>query len=199
MRTPTAKGNIAEMKIAAAAVEPGIGVAFPLGDGCRYDVIFDLHPELMRVQCKWAARQGDVVAVRFRTNRHSPIRGYIATRYTADEVDAIAAYCPELDRCYVLPIAEFEGLAGAHLRLAPCRNNQRRGVRMASDYELGAIAQLGERRAGSAKAAGSSPASSTGNRVVGCDKVGRDYEALPAWLADPASREGTSPHSCSRR
>jgi len=49
-----------------------------------------------------------------------------------------------------------------HLRLGPTRNNQRLGVKMAAAYELGAIAQLGERSAGSRKVEGSSPSSSMG-------------------------------------
>ena len=55
------------------------------------------------------------------------------------------------------------------LRLARTANNQQIGVNQARDYELerldfparGAIAQLGERLAGSQKVAGSSPAGST--------------------------------------
>lgn len=114
----------------------------------------------MRIQCKWAPRQGEVIVVRMRTSRYTP-GGYVRTSYAATEIDAIAAYCPDLERCYLLPITGFEGRSQTHLRLAPCRNNQERGVRMASEYELGAIAQLGERRHGMAEAAGSSPASST--------------------------------------
>ena len=30
-------------------------VSRPLGDE-RYDLIFDLRPELLRIQCKWAVR-----------------------------------------------------------------------------------------------------------------------------------------------
>src|SRR5918999_1829877 len=48
-----------------------------------------------------------------------------------------------------------------HLRLAPCRNNQKQSIHWASQYELGAIAQLGERLHGMQEVAGSSPASST--------------------------------------
>ena len=166
MLTPTEKGNIAEAKLAAAAIELGIGVCLPIGDGCRYDLLFDLHPQLMRVQCKWSPRKSDVIVVRCRTNRYSPGQGYIHTTYTVEQVDAIGAYCPDLDRCYLLPIAEFDGQAHASLRLTRSRNNQERGVRMATQYELGAIAQLGERRAGSAKVAGSSPASSTAKAAL---------------------------------
>jgi PD-(D/E)XK endonuclease len=160
MLTPTDKGNIAEAKLAAAAIELGIGVCLPIGDGCRYDLMFDFHPEVVRVQCKWAPRKGDVIVVHMRTSRCTP-NGYVRTRYAASEIDAIGAYCPEMERCYLLPIAEFEGQSYAHLRLLRSRNNQERGVRMAASYYLGAIAQLGERRSGRPKVAGSSPASST--------------------------------------
>ena len=160
MLTPTDKGNIAEAKLTAAAIELGIGVCRPVGDGCRYDLIFDFGAELMRVQCKWARRTGNVIPARFLTCRHTP-RGYVKTRYLATEIDALGLYCPEPERCFLLPIADFEGLSVAHLRLWPARNNQREGVRMAGDYELGAIAQLGERCHGMAEVVGSSPTSST--------------------------------------
>src|SRR4051794_9276880 len=101
MLTPSGKGNIAEAKLAAAAIELGIGVCWPLGGNQRYDLIFDLHPRLLRVQCKWAPRKGDVVVVRTRTCRHTPTNGYVRGTYGPDEIDAIGAYCPDLDRCYL--------------------------------------------------------------------------------------------------
>ncbi|HEY8776868.1 MAG TPA: group I intron-associated PD-(D/E)XK endonuclease [Gaiellaceae bacterium] len=54
MLTTDQKGAIAELAIARRA-ELGIGVwaAYTVE---RYDLIFDLRPELMRVQCKWASR-----------------------------------------------------------------------------------------------------------------------------------------------
>jgi PD-(D/E)XK endonuclease len=51
MLTSDQKGAIAEAAIARAAIELGIGVARPLADQ-RYDLIFDLRPRLLRVQCK---------------------------------------------------------------------------------------------------------------------------------------------------
>ena len=101
-----------------------------------------------------------MVAVRARTCRYTP-NGYVRGVYTSDEIDAVGAYCPDLERCYLLPIRELAGKGYIHLRLGPARNNQKAGVRMASAYELGAIAQLGERLRGTQEVAGSSPASST--------------------------------------
>jgi hypothetical protein len=158
--TPTEKGAIAEAKIYAAAVEAGIVVARPLTEGRRYDLIFDLGPRLLRVQCKTAPRRGDVIVLRAVTSRYTP-SGHVRTRYAASEVDGIAAYCPELDACLYVPIEDLEGKAVAHFRLAPTRNGQLAGVTMADQYQLGAVAQLGERSAGSRKVVGSIPISST--------------------------------------
>ena len=59
--TTDQKGAIAEQAIAFEAMRLGLGVFVPLGDE-RYDLILDLRPHLLRVQCKWAVRTGDVVA-----------------------------------------------------------------------------------------------------------------------------------------
>lgn len=160
MLTPSEKGAIAEAAITAAAVKLGIVVLRPIVEGRRYDLLFDIDHDLMRVQCKSGALKGDVIAARISTSRYTP-RGYVVTKYTQDEIDAFAIYCPALDCCYLLPIGEFAGLTYVHLRVHPTRNNQAIGVRMAADYEFGAIAQLGERPAGSREAVGSSPTSST--------------------------------------
>ncbi len=59
-----------------------------------------------------------------------------------------------------MPIEEVAGRSMVHLRLVPARNGQRVRVKMASEYELGAVAQLEERRHGMAEVRGSSPLSS---------------------------------------
>lgn len=163
--TTSDKGGIAELQIAAAAAEIGIVVAKPVLEGCRYDLIFDTGPRLLRVQCKWASRHGDVVRILTRTSRLTN-RGHVRTTYSANEIDALAAYCGDTRECYLIPISEIDGQSMVHLRLHPARNNQSVGVKMASDYSLGAIAQLGERLTGSQKVAGSSPASSTSEQAA---------------------------------
>jgi hypothetical protein len=131
----TQKGAAAEAEIAAAAIRLGLVVLQPLGDGSRYDLVIDIGQRLLRVQCKWGSRQGDVIVARCITSRHTPT-GYRRTTYTADEVDAIAVYAPDTDRCYLLPVQEVEGCATISLRLGPTRNNQALNVRWASDYQL---------------------------------------------------------------
>jgi hypothetical protein len=160
MLSTNQKGAIAEAKVTAAAIEAGMIVWRPVVEGCRYDLILDTGRRLLRTQCKWANGTGEVVVIRGRTCRHTP-RGYVWTTYSEAEIDGIAAWCPDSGECYFVPIAEIAGRARMHLRLAPARNHQELLVHWAANYRLGAIAQLGERRAGSAKVVGSSPTSST--------------------------------------
>jgi hypothetical protein len=165
--TTNQKGTLAEIKIAAAAVELAFGVSRPLDDE-RYDLILDLRPALLRVQCKWARRRRDVVSARLYTSRRGP-EGLRNQRYNSGEFDAFALYCPDVEQCYLLPADDVVLFRQVHLRLGPCRNNQSLGIRWARDYEFGAtlarlngpIAQLGERLAGSQKVVGSSPTGST--------------------------------------
>ena len=151
MLTTDQKGVIAEQAIVFQAVKHGLGVFQPLGDE-RYDLILDLRPQLLRVQCKWAVRSGDIVFIRTRRCRRGP-DGLIHRSYAPGEIDAVAGYCLELDASYLLPLAMSVGRAAVQLRLAPARNNQQQKINWARDYEFGAtlsrlrgpIAQLGER------------------------------------------------------
>jgi PD-(D/E)XK endonuclease len=98
-------------------------------------MIFRLASRLLRIQCKWAAHQGDVVSVRCVSCRRGR-EGFIRRLYTADEIDACAAYCTDIDRCFILPIARFPAQSTVRLRLGPTRNNQQAGVNWADDYDL---------------------------------------------------------------
>jgi hypothetical protein len=166
MLTTDQKGAVAELAIATRAAQLGIG-AWSAHTVERYDLIFDLRPRLVRVQCKWASRDGDVAVVRCYRNRRNRY-GLLRQFYSADDIDAYAAYCPAVDACYFLPIEQFADRIAIQLRLGPTRNNQTHGINWAKDYEfaatlgpLGAVAQLGERQSGRLEATGSSPVGST--------------------------------------
>lgn len=104
-------------------------------EGSRYNLVVDTGHRLLRVQCKWASRQANVLTARCATSRHTPA-GYLRSTYSADEIDAIAAYAPATDSCYLIPISEVAGCKAISLRIAPTRNNQAIGVHWARDYEL---------------------------------------------------------------
>ena len=138
--TSDQKGAVAELAIANEAARCGIGVLRPLTDGHPYDLIF----EVAAVRCRRIAGGG-----------------VSRTTYSTDEVDDVAAYCAELDRCFAVPITKFGESGGLYLRLSEPRNGQKAGLHFADEHRIGAIAQLEERSAGSRQVGGSSPPSST--------------------------------------
>src|SRR3954447_16100129 len=157
MLSTNQKGAIAETAIAHAATKLGIEVYRPVVEGGRFDLIFAFaDASLARVQCKWAPLVKDTVAVRAYSARRAR-EGMRYRTYTPSEIDAIAAYCPDTEACYYLPVERVAGRRVVHLRTTPTRNNQVDRVNYAFEYELGAIAQLGERVAGSHEVGGSSP------------------------------------------
>jgi hypothetical protein len=162
------KGALAEMKIATEAVALGVPVLRPMQEHGRYDLGFEVGGRLLRVQCKWGAldRAGRVVRVSLRTYCLT-FSGERRAVYTADEVDLVAVYCGGNDRCYLLPSSRIDGRSQIWLRTSPPRNAQRACINLAEDFEFRwAVAQLEERRAGSAKVRGSSPLSSTGPKAA---------------------------------
>jgi prevent-host-death family protein len=157
------KGALAEMKIATEAVALGVPVLRPVQEHGRYDLALEIAGQLLRVQCKWGRinSEGSVIEVNLVSSWCTP-SGYERRYYTEDEIDALGVYCAEVDRCYLLPSSMVAGRRAIWLRLNPPLNGQRACLNDASRFHLpGAVAQLEERRAGSAKARGSSPLSST--------------------------------------
>jgi hypothetical protein len=133
--TPSQKGAAAEAAITAAVIQLGLTVLRPLCEGRRYDLIIDLEPTLLRVQCKHARRTGGVLAIGLQTSRCTP-RGYVRTSYSRAEVDAVCAYSPELGKCYLLPISMASARRSLYLRVEPTGNNQIEGVTWAGDHEM---------------------------------------------------------------
>jgi len=95
------------------------------------------------------------------------------------------------------------------LRLAPPRNNQRACINLAGDFDfIGAVAQLGERVAGSHEVRGSSPLSSTSSDppiTIGAspfpDQLGywTDVVGCGTRRSDHPPRQGTAPPQPCRR
>jgi hypothetical protein len=126
---------MAEIMIAADLVRRGYKVAIPYGEDWDYDLIVCREERLERVQCKYTRSDGRVMTIRPRS--HSLTNGKIRAtkRYTAAMIEWLAVYDATTERCYYVPAAELgDGMHWMHLRLAPARNNQRRGIRPSEDY-----------------------------------------------------------------
>lgn len=157
------KGNVAELAIAKEAASLGLSVFAPMTEHERYDLILGIKGQLLRVQCKWGRKVGDVIMAKLTRSRRGP-DGFIRQKYSASEVDAFGIYCSDLDECFLVPIDIVDDQWSIQLRLRPTRNGQRASLHLAEKYRLGAVAQLAERPDGIRKAEGSSPSSSTNQK-----------------------------------
>ena len=129
--TRTGSGNAGEAKVLAALVERGFDVLVPFGEGQPFDLVVHLGgTEFLRVQCKTAwPRQGCILFNSRSTDHGRGAQSYIGL------ADIFGVYFPPSQSVYLVPIeavARFEG----RLRLTPTRNNQRRRIRRAADFEI---------------------------------------------------------------
>ena len=131
-RNTKLKGDVSELRVAAALIEAGYAVSKPFGENQRYDLVIDDGEKLARVQVKTGRLRSGVVL--FNCSSAHAHRGRPARPYRG-EVEYIAVYCPDTGKVYVVPEAHFTNSCGT-LRIVPTKNNVAKTVRWASAFEL---------------------------------------------------------------
>lgn len=129
------KGDITELEVLTYMTKLNYQVSIPFGDRDRYDQIWDIDGNLLRIQVKTSHPNGvkgetftfSCSSVINKTKRKPQYR-----KYTKDEIDYFATYWN--NKCYLVPVEEcgFEKT----LRLEEPKNNQVKGVSFAKDYEV---------------------------------------------------------------
>jgi hypothetical protein len=131
MKTAT-RGNAAEAQALAAFARRGFDVLTLFGGGQPFDLVVHLDgARFLRVQCKtaWLIAHG-CLAFHSRSTDHGRGRQpYLGL------AELFAAYLAAHDSVYLVPVGLVPGHLG-RLRLQPTRNNQRRGVRFAAEFEI---------------------------------------------------------------
>lgn len=127
-------GDLSELEVAAALVRTGHKLLKPLSAAMRYDIAIDNGDgTVVRIQCKTGTlRDGRIV---FRVcSRDARRPGGVPYQGC---VDAFGVFCPTTATCYLVPIAAVADCRTMGvLRIRPPRNNQQRGIRLASDFEI---------------------------------------------------------------
>lgn len=126
------KGDLCEIKVAAALTEAGYVVSIPWGDNQRYDMLIDDGQTISKVQCKHGRLRSG--AVKFNTSsggtgKYSEPKGY------AGEVDFFGVYCPDTKKCYLVGVDEV-GSGGCSLRIDE-PSQKRVNIKWAKDYSIG--------------------------------------------------------------
>ena len=137
MEHPKTIGDRSTLAIMLALREAGYELLVPFGENTRYDLAIDDGIRLARVQCKTGRlRNGAVAFNTCSSYAHHPNPRVVKRGYQG-EIDYFAVFCPETRNSYLIPVAEVPLKRQASLRVAPARNNQRLGVRLAARFELG--------------------------------------------------------------
>jgi hypothetical protein len=130
---PVDVGERTEAIILGELVRRGYKVLLPFGHNQRYDLVIDNGSSFIRVQCKTGRLTNG--AVRFRSQsvitntKGSQFRSY------GGEADLFVVFCPQNGKTYAVPVDSVPESEVA-LRIAPAGNNQRLGIRWATEYEL---------------------------------------------------------------
>ncbi len=131
MRNTSNRGNKSEAKVLLALIEQGYIVSQPFGSGHGYDLVVDDGQLLLRVQVKTAhLRNGCIVF-----NAYSMPGNGSAQRGYEGRADLFAAYCPNTNSVYLVPVRSV-GANKVYLRVDPPANNQELGILWARNYEV---------------------------------------------------------------
>lgn len=112
-------GAISEQAMTLAALKKGWLVYSSVGDLGKTDLIFETDTNsLLRIQCKTGRVASD--AVEFPTyNAHVRESVKVMDRYSAAEIDYFGVFCPELNKCYLVPVGIANRSHRPRLRLRP--------------------------------------------------------------------------------
>lgn len=130
-----AKGNIAVIEIMRIFVRRGETISGPFGDNERYDLIWDNKGSLKKIQVKVGRLRAGAVLFQSSSNSQYFKPGYHPKSYKG-QVDYFGIYCPELEKCYLVPVDDVKEGQGI-LRVDQPKNNQTKRVRWAKTYEMG--------------------------------------------------------------
>lgn len=128
------KGHLASIKFDLRAAEKGIVVSVPQIP-CRYDRVVEIDGKFFRVQIKYAGgttQSSGVASARIKRprDRQGDLRGY-----SADEIDAIVLYLPQVDKlCWLEPDC-FVGRTELTMRYDESKNGQIANCHFIEDYE----------------------------------------------------------------
>ena len=130
MNTTQRTGLRSELAFQARCVELGIECAVPIGVE-RYDLLARFDDRWSRIQVKTARRVGGYVEFNTKSNAEGVGRPVSYDGFA----DAIGAYAPDLDRCFLVPVDQCPRSV-CRLRIDATTNGQMQRIRWAADFAL---------------------------------------------------------------
>lgn len=126
------KGDITELTCILGLKRLGIHVSIPYGENVPYDIVADINGVLYRIQCKSSVYEAGSISFSCRTIHYNT-----KTRKSESYIGKIDFYMTCIgSKCYMIPIEDCKNSSSKRLRVQNPRNNQKKNVSYAEDYEL---------------------------------------------------------------
>jgi hypothetical protein len=122
-----------------ALCHAGYGLLLPFGENTRYDLVIEDAGALAKVQCKSGRLRAGAVRWSLCSNYAHHRTPRTTRRDYVGEVDYFGVYCAETGGVYLIPLADLAIRRGGSLRVDPPKNNQRKFIRYAAQYEIGRV------------------------------------------------------------
>lgn len=129
------KGELAKLKVELRANDKGVVVSRPTTEA-RYDLILDFGGTLKRAQVKYAGRalSHAIGSVSADLRSRNGVRKRATRSYSADEIDLLFVYVPQLDEVLLFEPDMFSGRESIAIRIKAPRNGQQKGITLATDH-----------------------------------------------------------------
>ncbi len=127
------KGDIGVMEVMLDLTKKGYKIFTTISEHLPFDFAAFKNNKFYKIQAKYRSEVDGTIPVPLRTS-WSDKNGSHEQLYDKDDIDYIAVYCPETDKCYYVHIKDFENSTAITLRLTKPKNNQSKGVKLADDY-----------------------------------------------------------------
>ena len=124
------KGDVAEAYVTYLLKQKGFNVLIPWGEDNRFDLVAEKNGVFKKVQVKYVTSKNGILEVPLRSSNN-----YKIIHYSPKDIDIIAAYEPGTSKVYFIPLKSVSNRSSYKLRLKAAKNNQKKNVSMASNYE----------------------------------------------------------------
>lgn len=116
MHTTKEKGDIGLTQIIAALTLQQVAVALPISEHLPYDLIAEKNGLMKRTQARYAQLKNGKIEVKLTTSWSNSSGTHTRYRNKTD-FDLLAVYCPDLNRCFIIPSEEFDNVRSVSLRI----------------------------------------------------------------------------------
>lgn len=130
------KGDLGVLKVQLELYMQGFSVFTSQSEHEAFDLIAYKDKRFYRVQVKYRGAENGKISISLHTTWTDKTKLH-RNPYDFDEIDVFAIYCPDIDAVCFAAVAELAALnATFTLRTELPKNNQTKGVRLATDYLL---------------------------------------------------------------